>query len=81
MKVLLTICQDNEVHLSKNTLKNEENTRFITLREFGNKDAFEQRITNLLENLQKENFIIQKQQAEYCVYDDNIMLDKGWLSK
>ncbi len=80
MKVLLTICQNNKVHLSKNSLKNEENTRFITLREFGNKDVFEQRITNLLGNFQKENFIIQKQQAEYCIYDDNTMLDKGWLT-
>lgn len=81
MKDLLDICQENKVHLSKNTLKNEQNTRFITLREFGNKAVFEQRITELLENLQKNNFSIQKQQAEYCIYDDNTMLDSGWLTK
>ena len=33
--------QQNSVHLSKNMLKNDENTRFITLREFGNKAIFE----------------------------------------
>ena len=81
MKDLLNICQENMVHLSKNTLKNEQNTRFITLREFGDKTVFEQRITQLLENLQKNNFSIQKQQAEYCIYDDNTMLDNGWLTK
>lgn len=78
---LLEICKENKVHLSKNSLKNELNNRFVTLREFENQQIFEQRVQKLLNNLQEKNFIIQKQEAEYCIYDNNIFLDNGWLDK
>lgn len=76
---LLELCEAHKVHLSLNSMKNEPNVRFITLREFGEKPKFEQRIQWLLTDLQSGNWVILKQQFEYCIYDDNKFLDNGWL--
>jgi hypothetical protein len=76
---LLKLCEKHKVHLSLNSLKNEANIRFITLREFGTKLRFEQRILSLLSGLQNGKWTILKQQSEYCVYDNNNFLDNGWL--
>jgi hypothetical protein len=76
---LLQLCDKHKVHLSLNSLKNQINTRFITLREFGRKQQFEQRIVSLTNDLKKNNWIILKQESEYCIYDNNNFLDKGWL--
>ncbi len=76
---LLQLCDKHKVHLSLNALKNQANTRFITLREFGTKQKFEQRIVSLTNDLKKDNWIILKQESEYCIYDDNNFLDNGWL--
>jgi hypothetical protein len=73
------LCLRHHVHLSLNSLKDAVSTRFITLREFGAKSVFEQRIKRLLNDLKKGGWRILKQQSEYCLYDDNIFLDKGWL--
>ena len=76
---LLELCEKHKVHLSLNSLKNEENIRFITLREFGTKLEFLQRISILTNDMQKGNWTILKQQSEYCIYDNNNFLDNGWL--
>lgn len=76
---LQEICQKHKVHLSINALKNEVQFRFITLREYGNKQRFEQRIHLLLKDLKTGNWEVNKQQSEYCIYDNNSYLDKGWL--
>lgn len=76
---LLDICKKHKVHLSLNSLRNETNTRFITLREFGTKPKFENRILSLLNDLQTGNWEVLKQQSEYCIYDNNNFLDHGWL--
>jgi hypothetical protein len=62
-----------------NSLKNESNNRFITLREFGTKLEFENRVNELTKDLKKGNWTIFKQEAEYCIYDNNSFLDTGWL--
>lgn len=76
---LAELCEYHKVHLSLNSLKNEANIRFITLREFGVKEVFEQRIGQLINELQQGNWKILKQQSEYCIYDNNCFLDNGWL--
>lgn len=77
---LLALCHEHGVHLSRNALKKEADTRFVTLREFGSKTDFERRVNNLVHVLQSGGWHAGKQQAEYCVYDNNISLDNGWLS-
>lgn len=76
---LLVLCEKHKVHLSLNSLKNEADTRFITLREFGTKMMFETRIAALLNELKEGPWTIIKQQSEYCIYDNNKFLDNGWL--
>jgi hypothetical protein len=74
------MCEKHNVHLSKNSLKNESNTRFITLREFGTKQDFEKRIDEVVHKLNAGNWTILKQEAEYCIYDSNSILDNGWIN-
>lgn len=73
------LCQKHKVHLSANALKNAPGSRFITLREYGSKARFEERIQRLLKDFEMEKLTINKQQAEYCIYDNNSRLDEGWL--
>ena len=79
VELLTQICQQHQTHLSKNSLKNDENQRFITLRHYGNQPDFEQRIANLKAELTQNTWTIGKEQAEFCLYDSNVDLDKGWL--
>jgi hypothetical protein len=76
---LLEICTQQKAHLSRNSLKNEQDKRFITLREHGSKPTFEQRISALAHALVHGGWHLAKQQSEYCIYDSNELLDKGWL--
>ncbi|SEW39818.1 hypothetical protein [Chitinophaga arvensicola] len=78
---LLQLCEKQEVHLSVNSLRNDPDTRFITLREYGPEPLFRERVSRLTEVLGSGGWELYKQQAEYCVYDTNVMLDKGWLTK
>jgi len=77
---LLNLCKKHKTHLSLNSLRNEPDIRFITLREFGYKSKFEERITNLINDLKLGKWTLLKQQSEYCIYDNNIFLDDGWLT-
>lgn len=76
---LKDLCLQHRVHLSLNALKNEGATRFITLREHGGKEVFEQRVKALVDALSDGDWPVMKQQSEYCVYDNNVFLDNGWL--
>lgn len=76
---LIELCEKHKVHLSLNSLRNETNQRFITLREFETKHKFEKRISALLDDLNNGMWEVLKQQLEYCIYDNNNFLDNGWL--
>jgi hypothetical protein len=78
---LNTLCHNHKAHLSLNALKNDKNSRFVTLREFSTYAIFKNRIESILEDLNQGQWTILKQEAEYCIFDDNIFLDKGWLPK
>lgn len=73
------LCKTHQVHLSLNSLKNENDKRFITLREFGTKLEFDNRVEGLKKDLINGNWTIFKQEAEYCIYDNNNFLDAEWL--
>lgn len=76
---LNALCKKHKAHLSLNSLKSESNSRFITLREFGSKFEFENRVNELTKQLKEGDWTIYKQEAEYCIYDNNSFLDTGWL--
>ncbi|MDF2192763.1 hypothetical protein [Paraflavitalea sp. CAU 1676] len=77
---LLQICEGHQAHLSINALKKEERYRFITLREYGDKEVFDQRVGAIGVALDSAGWPLIKEVSEYCVYDNNVYLDKGWLS-
>ena len=76
---LLEICRIHEAHLSLNALKRQENSRFITLREYGDHAAFCQRVAKLKAHLTEADWPLLKDISEYCIYDNNVHLDNGWL--
>jgi hypothetical protein len=76
-----SICLQHRAHLSLNALKKAENYRFITLREYENRELFEQRVNNITVNLIRNGWPLIKEVSEYCVYDNNVYLDKGWLTQ
>ncbi|AYL95660.1 hypothetical protein [Mucilaginibacter celer] len=76
---LMQICAVHRAHLSSNSLKNEDDLRFITLREFGTRQQFENRVQDIINTLLHEGWNIIKQESEYCIYDNNVFLDNGWL--
>jgi hypothetical protein len=81
IKNLSQVCEKHAVHLSKNSLKGEENKKFLTMREYGTKELFEQRLNKLKKNLMNSGGILYKEETEYCIYDSNVILDEGWLSE
>lgn len=76
---LHALCLEHRAHLSLNALKKAENYRFITLREYGSRLQFEQRVKNIAARLTESGWPLIKEVSEYCVYDNNVYLDKGWL--
>lgn len=77
---LLVLCLAHQVHLSANALRNQAEVRFVTLRETGTYAVFESRLQQLVRALAEKGWPVIKQQAEYCIYDNNIQLDTGWLT-
>jgi hypothetical protein len=51
----------------------------VTLREFGSQRVFVERVETLVQALTAGGWPVAKAQAEYCVFDTNTSLDKGWL--
>jgi hypothetical protein len=75
------VCGLHRAHLSLNALKDEKDRRFITLREFGRREIFEGRIEGLTADLTLQGTPVIKEVSEYCIYDNNLYLDKGWLPR
>lgn len=79
-KVLLTeavkpVCLQHQAHLSLNSL---DETRFVTIREYGSKELFDSRTKACLESLTEKAVPVLKEKFEYCIYDSKTDLDKGW---
>ena len=74
---LIDLCEQYDVHLSKNALKQHAQTRFLTLRDT-NITQFEMRLKKFKDGLVQQKRELEKQQHECCIYDDGIRLDQGW---
>lgn len=77
--LLTHICNIHNVHLSRNALKADPNRRFITLREHSTIAAFLSKIDQLLHTLNLNNYLVEKQQSECCIFDSKEILDTGWI--
>lgn len=79
-KRLAEICKKYEGHLSKNSLKKDPDKKFITLRDYGEEVSIQKRIEGLKKELQKQKIQLIKEELEYCIFDSNVQLDKGWIN-
>ena len=66
--------------LSKNSLKNEANRKFITLRDFDGEASIMSRIQALKTALAEVKAPVLKEELEFCIYDSNLQLDAGWIN-
>lgn len=66
--------------LSKNVLKKDPKAKFITLREYGKEEAIQTRIAAIKAQLATLDVDLLKEELEYCIFDSNSALDKGWIS-
>lgn len=83
-KQLISLCEQYQAHLSINAFKKRNDNfeeRFVTKRIYkvGKKEAF-QAFDNLHQELEKQNFKINKKIVEYCVFDSNESVDDNWLT-
>jgi hypothetical protein len=78
IEILQAICKENDAHLSKNALKNAANFRFLTIRAYSDEVFFNKKVEKLIEALAEKGWAIEKQQFEFCIYDNHVQLDKGW---
>lgn len=79
LEVLKKVTENLNIHISKNSLKGEPNKRFLTMRTYGNKKIFLSAIKNIKNWLGRNNYEITKDEYEYCVFDSNKSIDKGWI--
>lgn len=77
MLQLKTLCEQHHAHLSLNTLYSGE--RFITIRHT-QKTTFYQWVQQMQTVLKQIGQPVIKEKFEYCIYDNFIELDKGWVS-
>lgn len=75
--VLNEICKNNKLHISKNAII--PNTRYLTLRCWDSYDDFLTKIEIARDELKLINTLTIKEKNEYCVYDSNCVIDKGWV--
>lgn len=77
VELLNKLCEEYNAHLSLNSLDNDQ-TKFITIREYGDKEIFYNSTKNLEAKLLEGNWKIVKQKFEYCIHDSKLELDDGW---
>lgn len=67
------------VHISKNGLKGIANRRILTIRETEKEQRFTEKINSVKEYFQRNGIEIKGEESEYCIFDSNTSLDKGWI--
>ena len=80
LEALRSKCAAHDAHLSRNALKNDPHRRFVTVRDYESLTVFKERVKKLKTSLQEEHWIFSKEEFEYCIYDSNVALDKGWIN-
>jgi hypothetical protein len=81
---LLRVCVERQAHLSRNAWResgHRKEERFLTVRHYrlGNRSS-ERRLRQLLDSLDEISEQVIEVESEYCVYDSNLDLDRGWLT-
>lgn len=66
-------------HISRNVLKRDPNSKFITIRDYGTEEDINCKIDLLKNGLNQNNVEIIKEELEYCIFDSNVSLDNGWI--
>ncbi len=75
---LLTLLEYPKAHLSRNTLRGKEKQRFITFRTTSHVSHFIQWVQQIENKVTAAGFPILKSEAEYCCFDSNKSVDRGW---
>ncbi len=75
---LKRLLQYPSAHLSSNSLKGQQYSRLITLRETSSALIFKNKIESLTKKLTAHDYPLLKAEAEYCCYDSNKNIDQGW---
>lgn len=68
----------DHVHLSKNNLKGASNNRFLTIRNYHKLEYFTNQVESIKRELRGGDFKLIKEEFEYCVFDSNKKVDRGW---
>ncbi len=69
----------SNVHVSQNGLKGIKNRRILTMRTTHTAQAFTNRIDQVKRNFKWAGIEIAGEELEYCIFDSNKSLDKGWI--
>lgn len=82
---LIDIAKRRNAHLSRNWFKKINDDEYIimlTLREYyETREGFEVLVHNLIEDLVIENFVVDKSEIEFALYDTKTDHDSTWISK
>jgi hypothetical protein len=80
---LAELAKNQGAHLSKNTFKKIEDSKFVnmlTLRNYScTKGQFDTDVNNLKRSLESNGFLFEKVITEFCIYDTKISHDYLWL--
>jgi hypothetical protein len=80
---LLRVCVEQQAHLSRNSwreLGQGKEERFVTSRDYCvGSTTSRRRLEQLLGSLKELGEQVIEVESEYCVYDSNLDLDRGWL--
>ncbi len=77
--LIYQICEKHSARLSRNVLKNDSTTKFITIRDYSTEANTQRRIERLKQNLLEHQIRIVKEEFEFCIFDSNESLDKDWI--
>lgn len=67
-------------HISKNSLNKNGKVRFITIRDYENKERFYERAEKIKAIIKDNGITFIKEAFELCIYDSKEELDSGWIS-
>ena len=79
-ELIQNIINKYDGRLSRNSLKKDIHSKFITLRDYSNSEInIVNNINKLKAELLKNELILSKEELEFCIFDSNEKLDKGWI--
>lgn len=73
------IILDSGGRISRNVLKKDPHSKFITIRHYGSLVGIKRKIHELKSGLNQNGIGIIKEELEYCIHDSNVALDKDWI--